>query len=241
MSVAGSLALQATPPTTPRKRRRRTRVVLVLLLVVLAVLVVTQIALPPIAARVVRESLEPKDHGVTVSISSFPAIKLLFGHADSATVHIAEAQTSGTDGLQGLLARAGGVDNLTATVGTMHVGPLELSHVSMRKQGSNLSAQAMVSPEAIQNILPPGFRLDAGEASGGGLRLTLATTVLPQQVSVGARLAAQNGALEIAPELPLLDLVNVSVFDDPNIAVTSVSVRSAENGTYTFDVSGRYR
>jgi len=240
MSVAGNLALSAAPPATPRKPRRRARVVLVLLAVLLAVLVVTQIALPPIAARVVRESLEPRDHGVTVSVSSFPAIKLLFGHADSASVHIAQAQTSGGGGLEGLLARARRVNTLTATVGTMRVGPLEFSHVYMRKQGSNLSAQATVSPQAIRNVLPPGFRVDAGDAPGGGLRLTVATTVLPRQLSVGARLAAQNGALEIAPELPLLDLVHVSVFDDPKIAVTSVSVRSAEHGTYTVDVRGRY-
>jgi hypothetical protein len=230
----------AIPRLPSRKGSRWKRVVVVTCVAVLVVLVLAQFVLPPIASKVVRESLEPPDRGVSVSVSSFPAVTLIFGHADSANVRIAEARPGGTGGLENLLSRASHVDRLTASVETMYLGPLQLTHVYLEKDDSELTARATVTPKAIEHILPITLRMNAADVSTGGLHLSLSTSVLGRQVSLGAHLVAQGGALDIAPELPLIGFVNVSVFDDPDIAVTSVSVQSQGNGTYIFTVDGRY-
>jgi hypothetical protein len=238
MSAARTLTFTPTPPS--RKRRRWQRISVVSCVAVLAVLVVAQFALPPIASKVVRESLEPSDRGVSVLVASFPAIALLFGHADSANVRIAEARPGGTGGLEKLLSRASNVDRLTADVETMYFGPLQLNHLSLKKNGSDLTTRATVTQKAIESILPAGLQLDAADVPTGGLRLSLSTSMLGRHVSLGARLVVQNGALMISPELPLIGFVNVSVFNDPDVAVTSVSVQHRGNGTYVFALDGRY-
>ena len=238
MSDARSFTL--TPVPVARKRRLRIgRGILIGLGVLLLLVVVAQFALPPIAEKVVRESLEPPDRGVSVSLSSFPAVALLFGHADSATLHIEEARPSGRGGLEKLLARASHVDNLTSTVGKMYIGPLELTHVTFTKREAAVAAEAEVTRHAIDQILPGGVHVSATDVSEG-LRLTLSTSVLGHTVSFPAKLAATNGALEVAPDLPVFDAVRISVFDDPGVVVTSVAVRTGSSGAYVFNVNGMY-
>lgn len=240
MTDARTFTLTPVPALRPNRRPRRTRIVIISCAVVLVLLVIAQFALPPIASKLVRESLEPPDRGVSVSVSSFPAVTLLFGHADSATVHIAEARPGGTGGLEKLLSRASHVNRLTANAETMYLGPLELTHASLKKNGPELIARATVTQKAIEHVLPVTLHLNAADISTGGLRLSLSTSVLGHQLSLSARLVAQAGALEIAPELPLIGFVNISVFNDPNVPVTAVSVQPQSNGTYRFTADGRY-
>jgi hypothetical protein len=122
----------------------------------------------------------------------------------------------------------------------MYLGPLELRRPSLRKNGSFLTAHATVTQKAIDNILPVKLHLNAADVLTGGLHLSLSTSVLGHQVSLGARLVARAGALEIAPELPLLAFVDVSVFNDPSVAVTGVSVEPSATGAYSFTVDGQY-
>lgn len=238
--MSGARSFTLTPvPVTRNRRVRVGRGVLIALGVLLLVIVLAQFALPPIAEKVVRESLEPPDRGVTVSLSSFPAVALLFGHADSATVHIAEARAGGRGGVEKLLARASHVANLTSTVGKMYIGPLELLRVTFTKKGATVAAQAEVTRHAIEQILPGSVRVSATNISEG-LRLTSSTSVLGHTVSFPAKLAATNRTLEVAPDLPVLDAVRISVFDDPGVAVTSVAVHTGPTGAYVFDIVGRY-
>jgi hypothetical protein len=240
MTDARMFTLTPVPALRSRRRPRWIRVVVLGCVVVLVLLVITQFALPPLASKVVRDSLEPPDRGVSVSVSSFPAITLIFGHADSATVRMTEARPGGRGGLEKLLSRASHVNRLTANVETMYLGPLELRHAYLRKNGSSLTARATVTQKAIDNILPVTLHLNAADVSTGGLHLSLSTSVLGHPVSLGARLVARAGALEIAPELPLVGFVNVSVFNDPSVAVTAVSVEPSATGAYTFTVDGQY-
>lgn len=238
MSDARSFTL--TPVPIPRKRRLRGgRAILIGLGVLLVLVVVAQFALPPIAEKVVRESLEPPDRGVSVSLSSFPSVALLFGHADSATVHIEEARPGGRGGLEKLLARASHVNDLTSTVGKMFIGPLELLHVIFTKKGAAVAAEAEVTRHAIEQILPGSVHVSATDISEG-LRLTLSTSVLGHTVSFPAKLATTNGALEVAPDLPVFDAVRIPVFDDPSVAVTSAAVHTGTSGAYVFIVDGMY-
>src|SRR4051794_40816918 len=58
--------------------------------VVLAVLVVAQLVLPRIAENRVRSDLERHGTGVDVSVSAFPAVKLLWHKADKVDVTVAD-------------------------------------------------------------------------------------------------------------------------------------------------------
>ncbi len=240
MTDARTFTLTPVPQLPSRERRRWKRIIVVSCVAVIVVLVLAQFILPPIASKVVRESLEPPDRGVSVSVSSFPAVSLLFGHADSASVRIVEARPGGTRGLEKLLSRASHVDRLTSSVGTMYLGPLQLTHVYLKKNHSELTARATITQEAIQHVLPITLHMSAADVSPGGLRLALSTSVLGRRVSLGAHLVAQDGALHIAPELPLIGFVDVPVFNDPDVAVTSLSVQPRGSGSYIFTVHGRY-
>jgi len=74
-------------------------------------------------------------------------------------------------------------------------------------------------------------------ASGNGA-LTFRGTVLG--FTADATLRAQNGALVISPDIPLLDLVTLTVFKDPHVYVEGVGATSAPGG-FTFEGRARLR
>lgn len=58
------------------------RAVVAAIVVVLALLVIAQLVLPGVAERRVREELEQLGTASDVQVSSFPAVKLLFGEIE---------------------------------------------------------------------------------------------------------------------------------------------------------------
>jgi hypothetical protein len=50
----------------------------------------------------------------------------------------------------------------------------------------------------------------------------------------------RNGALEVAPELPVLDLVNLPIFNDQRLGLTSIVVHSSRSGAFVFGARGGY-
>src|SRR2546421_9968047 len=80
------------------------RIAAAAVLVVLAGLVAAQLLLPGIAENRLRDRLARDGHVDSVHVSAFPAVKLLWGHADRVTVHMASVRT-GTGRLSPLPAR----------------------------------------------------------------------------------------------------------------------------------------
>jgi hypothetical protein len=72
---------------------------------------------------------------------------------------------------------------------------------------------------AIQDLQPV--------ASGGG-QLTLQGSVLG--VTADATLRAQNGALVIQPDVPILNFVTLTVFSNPHVEVQGVGAADAPGG-----------
>jgi hypothetical protein len=76
-------------------------------------------------------------------------------------------------------------------------------------------------------------------ASGNGaLTLRGTASLLGLTASVDATVAAHDGALVVAPDVPLGGLATVTVFSDPGVRVEGVSAASAPGG---FSVSARAR
>jgi len=197
---------------------------------VIVLLVVSQLVLPGIAAQQLRDRLARSGKVISVSVEAFPAIELLWHHAGRVEVHLASYH--GTSGVLGhLLDQAAGVGTIDATVDRLNTGLVTLRDATLRKRGDVLSGSAIVTDADLQAVLPPGLQVQP-VASGNG-KLVLEGTALG--VSADATLGAQDGALQIAPDVPLLgSLLTITVFKDPHIDVQGVGATRVPGGFSVF-------
>jgi hypothetical protein len=207
---------------------------------IVVLLILSQVLLPGIAANNIRASLHTDGGSPTVSVTAFPAVMLLFGHADTITVHVHELRASGRGSLVGLLGRMANVARLDATVDKMYAIGLELDDVSLHKRGSQVLASATVTRRAIEDVLPANIRLLGTAAGEKALRLTARAVVFGRSMSATALLQVSNGALEISPAIPVLDLLHVTVFSDPQIAMDAIRMET-HGERYTFYARGYFR
>lgn len=203
---------------------------------VAAMLVAAQLLLPLIAERHVRGELERTGGVRSVSVSAFPAVQLLWGHADAVRVHLARASLGTGSDLADRLAGTRGVDSLDAAADDLALGPLDLRDLRLDKRGRRLHGEAVVTRAALAAALP--VDVDLQPADAGGAALTLQATVGP--VSVRARLSAIDGRLVIAPDGLLGGFAGLTVFEDPRITVTGVGARERPDG-FTLTADGRLR
>jgi LmeA-like phospholipid-binding len=196
---------------------------------VLLVLVVAQLLLPGIAAQELRDDLEQSGTVLEVKVSAFPAIKLLWHKADSVVVRMGRYR-SGASHLGGTLGRAADADSLDASAQELDVGPLTLRNATLRKRASELTGSATVTQADLRSAV---FFLDNVEpiASGNG-RLTLRGTAsfLGLRATVDATVAAKDGDLVVAPDVPLGGIAAITLFDNPHVHVQSVSATNVPGG-----------
>ena len=206
------------------------------------VVVLGQVVLPAIAAARLRASLRRADaHDVQVSVRALPAVKLLLGRADNVSIRIGDLRTtpapSGPQSLGGLLAGTAASTDLDASVARLYANRIELDAVSLVKRGPQLSARATVSRAAIAAALPPGLALSLTPGTGSGLSLTASASVFGQPLSASALVQPVGGRLEVVPQLPLLDLLRITLFADPRVSVDALQV-VAHGGGYTVAAQG---
>ena len=196
---------------------------------VLLVLVFAQLLLPGIAAQELRDDLEQSGTVLEVRVSAFPAIKLLWHKADSVVVRMGRYR-SGASHLGGTLGRAADADSLDASAQELDVGPLTLRNATLRKRGTELTGSATVTEADLRSAV---FFLDNVEpiASGNG-RLTLRGTAsfLGLRTTVDATVAAKDGDLVVAPDVPLGGIAAITLFDNPHVQVKSVSATNVPGG-----------
>jgi hypothetical protein len=197
--------------------------------IVLLVLVVAQLLLPGIAAQELRDDLQQSGTVLEVKVSSFPAIKLLWHKADSVVVRMGHYRSASSH-LGDTLGRAADADKLDASVQELFVGPVTLRNATLHKQGSALTGSATVTEANLRSAV---FFLDNVEpiTSGNG-RLTLRGTAsfLGLRATVDATVSARDGALVVAPNVPLGGIAAITLFDNPNVQVTSVSATNVPGG-----------
>jgi hypothetical protein len=197
--------------------------------VVLIVLVLAQLFLPGIAAQRLRDDLDKSGTVLEVKVSAFPAIKLLWHQADSVVVRMASYR-SGVSHLGSTLAGAVDAGTIDASAQQLEVGPLTLLGGTLRKRGSELTGAATVTEADLRSAV---FFLDNVEpiASDDG-RLTLRGTAsfLGLTATVDATVAAQNGALVVAPDVPFGGIATLTLFSNPHVEVKSVSATTVPGG-----------
>jgi hypothetical protein len=196
---------------------------------VLLVLVVAQLLLPGIAAQELRDELAQSGTVLEVKVSSFPAIKLLWHKADSVVVRMGRYR-SGASHLGDTLGRAADSGSLDASAQALIVGPLIFRNATLRKRGSELTASATVTEANLRSAV---FFLDNVEpiaSKNGRLVLRGNASFLGLHATVDATVSARDGALVVAPNIPLGGIAAITLFDNPHVQVTSVTATDVPGG-----------
>lgn len=202
---------------------------------VLVLLVLAQLLLPGIAADHLRDQLRRSGTVLSVQVHAFPAIELLWHHADKVVIRMADYRsTTGT--LGGMLGQAGDVGSLDASATVVTAGLLTLHDATLHKRGEQLSGHAVVQESDLEAAVPFLASVEPVTSGGGQLTLRGTASALGLSATADATVEARDGALVVVPDLPLLPAV--TVFSNPHVRVQGVSATAAPGG---FAVSAEAR
>ena len=196
---------------------------------VVLLLGVAQLVLPGIAAQRLRDRLARSGTVLEVTVDAFPAIKLLWHQADHVVVRMADYRSSTAD-LGSSLAQTGDAGTLDASAATVHAGLLTLRNATLRKRGDTLTGTAQVSEADLRAAVPFLDNVQPVAAGNGTLTLRGTATLFGVTASADATVGAQSGKLLVQPDLPFGGLATVTLFDNPHVAVESVSATPLPGG-----------
>jgi hypothetical protein len=209
--------------------------------VVLA-LVLAQILVPKIAASTISSKLGRYGRVQSVSVSAWPAIKLLWGSADSVKVRMSTIALS-THQAASLVWEGRHADEVQFTATSAKVGTLGLERVTLGKHGDRLTAQADASAAAVGAAVPPGVSVALVRSEGGSVEVTASGGLFGVSASVAAVAGPQEGRLVARPLGLLLSGFQLTLFADPHVYVEGVaaSALAAEAGGYGLQMGARLR
>jgi len=196
---------------------------------VLVVLIVAQLVLPGIAAQRLRDRLSGSGTVLKVKVSAFPAIKLLWGDADSVAVSLGR-YGSGSSQIGGLLDEAGGVGRLDVSAQELDSGVLIFRDAVLRKRGSEMTGSATIMESNLRSAVPFLDKVEPVASSGGQLIVRGTASLFGLSASVNAVVAARDGALVVAPDIPFGGIATITLFNDPHVRVQSVSAVTVTGG-----------
>jgi hypothetical protein len=177
-------------------------------------------------------------------VSAWPAIELLWGHADSVTVRAGRLSVSPKQTAK-LLWDARGAAALRATAPVVQEGRLRLRDVSLRKRGSLVTAEAQVTQADVRAALPPGLSVRLLSSGGGSVKVKASGGLFGLNASVDAMAGPSEGKLIARPLGFLLGGVRLMLFADPHVQVEGVGADalSAAAGppSYQLTMSARLR
>ena len=208
-------------------------------LAVLVVLGVAQLVLPEIAEQRLRDELAESGTVLEVKVSAFPAIELLWHHADSVVVRLGAYRSPAGD-IGSRLARAAGVATLDASARELDSGALIVRNATLRKRGDQLVAAATIARADLRSAVPFLDNVQPVASGDGRLVLRGTATLLGLNASVDVTVAAQNGALVVAPNVPFGGLATITLFSDPRVQVQSVAATAVPGG-FSIEVQARLR
>jgi hypothetical protein len=203
---------------------------------VVVVLVMAQLVLPSIAARIARDQIGKYGTVRSVSVRAFPAIELLWGRAESASVRAGDLSMSVSQ-LNELLPRTRGIERLDLSASGLHVGPLSLHEVDVRKRGEEVEVRGRIEEADLQHALPAGVRAQLVENGRGAVEVRVSGSLFGVGASMLATLSAHEGKLVAQPQsFPFAGLARLTVFSDPRLFIESVELKPAtdlaEGGAY---------
>jgi len=189
---------------------------LLLLVIVLAQLILPRIAANRISSRIARYGAV--EH---VSVSAWPAVKLLWGDADSVEVRAGHLALSPAQAST-LLWESRGVSRMDVSARSVALGRLELEHVKLSKRGEQLTGEGSTTASQAAAALPPGVSATLIDSSEGAVEVLAAGGLFGIAASVRARAEAREGRLVAHPVGFLIEGFQLTLFDDPHIHVEGI-------------------
>lgn len=224
---------------------RATRVALGVGASLALILALAQALLPSFAAKRVSNRVSRYGAVQSASVSAFPAIELLWGKADSVSVHALALSITPAQ-IASLLWEGRGVNHTTVTVNTatLHVASLPntltLSDVRMEKRSSSLQASATLTQRQLDEALPSGVHIEPLASGAHQVQVRATGGLFGVQASIDALLKPLEGRLVAEPQgFPLAALATVTLFSDPHLKVVSVGVQVQRRQPPTYGLSLR--
>jgi hypothetical protein len=202
--------------------------------VVVAVLVGLQLLLPRIAEHVMRERAGRYGRVLEAHVSAFPAVQLLWEHAQSASLRYGSASMGQREAVDQLWS-ARGIDRLDVRAASLQVGAVRLQDVYVRKRGSAIEVTGTVSEAALRAAAPAGLEVQEVVAAGERVEMRVGADVFGARISARAQVVVSEGALVVEPQgLPLGGLARVTVFADPRLPVQGLALEpvAGQSGTW---------
>jgi hypothetical protein len=201
----------------------------VAVLVLVRVLGVGQVVLPPIAAGMLRDRLSHSGRVLSVHVSAFPAVELLWHHADSVVVRMASYHSSAGH-LTSLLDEAHQVGVLDVSARTLRAGLLTLHDARLTKHGNELSGSARILDADLRASIPILQSVSFVGAGGGAITLEGTAGAFGLAATARATVEPQDGHLVVVPDVPFGGFATITVFADPHVQVESVGGSPAPGG-----------
>jgi len=193
------------------------------------VLVGGQLLAPAIATTVLRHRLAQHGKVISVRVSAFPWLELLWQHADSVTARMADFNAR-PEQLENLLHEAGGAGKLDISVGVVHTGLLTLHNVSFSKRGDEMEGVARLELEDLRAALPVVRSLMPVQNTDGQLMLRGTASVFGVNATVDIVVAAREGKLVVAPAGLFGAFATLTLYDDPRVYIQSVGATTVPGG-----------
>ncbi len=202
---------------------------------IVLLLVAAQLALPRIAASVISSRVGRYGSVQSVKVSAWPAIKLLWEHADSVEVRARSLRLSPAQSAS-LLWEARNTGRVEFSAARVQLGPLALSGAHVSKRGGALRGEAHISTPAVSAALPPGISVALVSSGGGRVTVRAGGGLFGVGASVEAVASAQDGKLVARPVAFPLSAIQLTLFSDAHVHVRGVGAR-AETGGYVLSMS----
>jgi hypothetical protein len=208
---------------------RRLTAIAVVAGAIILLLVIAQLVLPGIAADRLKDRLKKSGDVISVKVSAFPAIKLLWHHADSVQIRVGTYR-SAPSGIGSLLSQAGNVGSIDASATQLTSGLLTVHDATLRKRGNQLTATARVDEADLVRAVPILQSVQPVASGNGQLVLRGVASLLGVSATVDATVAASDGKLIVQPDVPFGALATITVFSNPHVSVEGVSATPAPGG-----------
>jgi hypothetical protein len=223
---------------------RARRIAVIVIAAVALVIVLSQIFLPGIAASTISSRLRRYGRVQSVSVTAWPAVKLLWGQADSVKVRALDLGLS-TQQAAKLMWEGRGADSVAMTASSVRLGPLRVSRVTLHKHGDSLSARGSVTAADVKAALPPGLSLELLRSEAGNVDVRASGGLFGVNASVDAVAGPQEGRLVARPLGLLLGGFQLTLFADPHVYVEGVGASpqsgAGESPSYELQMSARLR
>jgi len=207
--------------------------------VVILVLVIGQLVLPGIAADRLRDRLSKSGNVISIEVHAFPAIELLWHHADRVVVRMGSYR-SAAGPLGSLLSETSDVGSLDASAAEFDSGLLTVRNAALRKRGNQLVGTALVTEADLRRSIPILQSVVPVTSTDGRLALRGTASLFGVTATVDATVSATDGKLVVAPDVPFGGFATVTVFSNPHLEVRSVGATPAPGG-FRVTATGRLK